>query len=78
MTLDYSCANNSAGGSLALHLGKQRQTHVVTGTGNWNGFRATAAGEFDLEKGEHQLVARSSGPINGFLADLRTVTLSPR
>ncbi len=78
VTLDYSCANNSAGGSLALHLGKQRQTHVVTGTGNWNGFRATAAGEFDLQKGEHQLVARSSGPINGFLADLRTVTLSPR
>ncbi len=78
VTLDYSCADDDAGGAIALQLGKQRQVHEVTGTGNWNGFRATAAGEFELAKGEHQLVARSSGRIDGFLADLRSVILSPR
>ncbi|MGY8688102.1 MAG: PVC-type heme-binding CxxCH protein, partial [Verrucomicrobiales bacterium] len=77
IALDFSCADGSAGNKLSLTLGDQRQTATIEGTGNWNGYRQTQIGTFELTEGTHELSARSEGSIRDHLIDLRNIILRP-
>ena len=77
VTLDYSCADNSAGNTAVVEVAGQTLSINVAGTGSWDDFRGVAVGTVKLPAGQSELVVRSSGPIKNALFDLRGVRLVP-
>jgi hypothetical protein len=77
VTLDYACANDTAGNSYVIQTGLQQLYGKVTGTGTWDQYRQVRVGELTLTAGEQRLTFRSSGKINGHLIDLRLIRLTP-
>ena len=77
VSIRFACDDGSAGNTLLLRVSGQRLAMTVPGTGTWDQYRDAVLGEFDLNAGEHELVARSQGSIQNFLIDIRTVVLKP-
>lgn len=77
ITLDYACADDVAGNRFVLQVAGQSAGGVVPGTGTWDEYSWHDVGVVQLEAGEHEVILRSDGPLQGSLMDLRSVILSP-
>lgn len=77
VTLDYACATEAAGNRFIIQVAGQSVGGVVPGTGSWDEYGWHDAGFVQLEAGEHELILRSDGPLQGPLLDLRGIVLSP-
>jgi putative membrane-bound dehydrogenase-like protein len=77
VSLEYACADASAGNSFILAIEQNRLNGKVTGTGNWETFRSERLGQVTLTAGRRELVVRSDGEPKGALMDLRSVRLRP-
>jgi putative membrane-bound dehydrogenase-like protein len=75
--LDWACANNSAGNLFVLQAAGERLTGKVAGTGSWDTYRQEKVGEINLPGGQHEVVFRSAGKIQGALIDLKSIKLVP-
>jgi hypothetical protein len=78
VVVDFSCDRRSSGNTLALQIVGQKEPLLfeVPPTRNWNAFQESNAGILEIDRaGEHELVARSHGPIRNLLMDLRRITL---
>jgi len=75
--LEWACDDSVAGNTYLLEVGDQRLTRRVEGTGGWNTYRREKVGDVELKPGRYRLGLRSSGPINGYLFDFKSVTLRP-
>ncbi|HEV7223783.1 MAG TPA: PVC-type heme-binding CxxCH protein [Pirellulales bacterium] len=77
VSLDYACADGTAGQTIAVEAAGGRVTGQVTGTGNWDTYRQKPLGRLELPAGKHELVVRPEGPLRGPLIDLKAVRLVP-
>jgi putative membrane-bound dehydrogenase-like protein len=78
VTLDYACADETAGNRFLIQIGEAKIGGVIAGTGGWDSYQWKGVGALYLTEGEHDLTFRSDGPIENFLLDLRGIILSPR
>jgi putative heme-binding domain-containing protein len=79
VTLEWACADDSAGNTYQIRVGNSVARHEVSRTGpNWATYQSIFVAEFKLPAGEHRLDIRPEGAIHGALFDLRSVTLTPR
>jgi hypothetical protein len=76
VSLDYACADNTAGNTILLEAGSATLAAKVPGTGSWDNYRRLNLGTLELSAGQQRLVFRSSGAISGALLDLREVRLN--
>jgi putative heme-binding domain-containing protein len=74
---DWACDDATAGNQWLLEIGDQRLTGTVSGTGDWSTYRREKVGEITLQPGRYRVGLRSYGRLEGFLFDLRSVTLRP-
>jgi putative heme-binding domain-containing protein len=77
VTLEYSCADNSAGNTVVVEAAGQSLTGQVASSGGWDRFRGMNLGTLKLAEGRGELVVRSSGPIKRALFDLGGIRLVP-
>ncbi len=70
VTIEYACANDSAGNSFVMRVADRSIRGRVGGTGAWSDYRSLFAGELTLGAGEHLLEFRPAGPVDGALMDL--------
>ena len=77
MTLEYSCADNSAGNTVVVESAGEALTGKVPGTGGWDKYRGWNLGTLKLAEGRNELLVRSSGTINRALFDLGGIRLVP-
>ncbi|MAT11117.1 MAG: dehydrogenase [Rhodopirellula sp.] len=75
--LDWAAPQNTAGNHFELTSGKSGFVGTVTATESWDDYQQKKIGSITLPTGTIQLTFTSSGPINGFLLDLRTLSLVP-
>jgi putative membrane-bound dehydrogenase-like protein len=80
ITLEWACADESAGNGYELRVGTRTIKNTVggTGAGTWSRYQSLFAGEADLKAGPERLELRPSGPPRGALLDLRAIVLTPR
>jgi putative membrane-bound dehydrogenase-like protein len=78
VTIDYACADDSAGNAFQMRIADRTIRGRVGGTGGWAHYRSLFAGEVKLPAGEHTLEMRASAPLQGALIDLRAIVLTPR
>src|SRR5690606_7867506 len=78
VTLDYACADETAGNRVIVEVAGTSTSGTVQGTGGWESYSNQQLGVLELPAGDHELTVRSDGPINGHLMDLRGVTLVPQ
>jgi putative membrane-bound dehydrogenase-like protein len=80
MSLEWACADESAGNELLLRVGGSTFVHVVAGTGagTWANYRTIFVTEISLPAGTHRLDVRPAGRVRSALLDLRAVRLTPR
>lgn len=78
VTLDYACADETAGNRVIVEVAGTSTSGTVQGTGGWESYSNQQLGVLELPAGNHELTVRSDGPINGHLMDLRGVTLVPQ
>jgi putative membrane-bound dehydrogenase-like protein len=80
VSMEWACAEDSAGNSFQIRAGERTITGKVgsTGIGTWANYRSIFVGELRLKSGTHRLEFRAAGPIRGTLLDLKAVVLSPR
>jgi putative heme-binding domain-containing protein len=77
VSLDYACADGTAGNRYRLEVAGQVLTGEIEGTGNWDSYRSTGIGTLDLPAGEIEVTMRSDGPLRSYLMDLRGIALRP-
>jgi len=77
VTLEYSCADNSAGNTAVIEVAGQTLTGEVASSGGWDRFRSWTIGTVRLPEGRSELGVRSSGPIRRALFDLGGIRLAP-
>jgi hypothetical protein len=77
VTLDFACAPDAAGNTLALSIAGQKLTFKVPSTGSWDNYRGQEIGSVKLDKSHVELTVSSDGPLRGALIDLRSVRLMP-
>ncbi len=75
--LDYACDDSTAGNSYVLEIGDAQITGTVAGTGNWDTYKQPRIGTLTLAVGQHRLVFRPAGKINGAMIDLRGIRITP-
>jgi putative membrane-bound dehydrogenase-like protein len=75
--LEWACDDSAAGNTYLLEVADQRLTGQVKGTGGWNSYHRETVGHVELKPGRYRLGLRSSGPIQGYLFDFKSVTLRP-
>ncbi len=80
VTMDWACADESAGNAFLIRVGNAtiRGAAGGTGAGTWANYRSIFLGEVTLPAGTHRLEFRAAGPVKGALLDLKSVTLTPR
>ena len=59
VSLEYSCAANSAGNTITPTLGDQTLSHQVQSTGTWDDYKKFKIGELNLPAGQVKLTARA-------------------
>jgi hypothetical protein len=77
VTVDYSCADDSAGNTAIVEVAGQTFSGKVEGTGGWDAFRGWNVTTVKLAAGTGELMVRSDGPIKRALFDVRSVRLVP-
>jgi putative membrane-bound dehydrogenase-like protein len=77
VTLEYSCADNSAGNTVVVEAGGESLSGKVASSGGWDKYRGWNLGNLKLAEGRNELLVRSSGPINRALFDLGGIRLVP-
>jgi putative membrane-bound dehydrogenase-like protein len=77
VTLEYSCADNSAGNTVVVEAGGESLSGKVASSGGWDKYRGWNLGTIKLPEGRNELLVRSSGPINRALFDLGGIRLVP-
>jgi hypothetical protein len=75
VSLDWACADSTAGNAYVLEAGTQRLTGKVESTGTWDAYRTARVGEIALTAGEQQITFRSARRIQGALIDLKGIKL---
>jgi putative membrane-bound dehydrogenase-like protein len=79
VSLEWACADDSAGNTYQIRVGDSVVRRVVGGTGaNWANYRSIFVEEVRLKAGDQRLDIRPAGPIRGALFDFRGLTLTPR
>ena len=78
ITLEWACADESAGNGYELRVGTRTIKGTVGGTGTWSRYQSLFAGEAELKAGTERLELRPSGAPRGALLDLRAIVLTPR
>jgi hypothetical protein len=73
--LDYACADEMQGNTLAVQAGGGQVAWKVEGTGSWDNYRGKEIGKLELPEGEVEMVVRADGAIRGALLDLRSIRL---
>jgi putative membrane-bound dehydrogenase-like protein len=77
VTLDFACAPDSAGNTLALSVAGQKLTLKVPSTSSWDSYQGHLLGTVELGSGPAEMTVASEGPIHGALLDLRSIRLVP-
>ncbi len=75
--LDWAAPQNTAGNKFELQVGDTGFAGIIKATDSWDDYRQNKIGTINLTAGNTQLVFSSAGPLNGFLLDLRAITLIP-
>jgi len=80
VSMEWACANESAGNTYELRANGKAIRGIVDGTGasTWSRYRSIFVGELPLPTGTHRLEFRPVGPVRNALLDLRAITLTPR
>lgn len=80
VSMDWACADESAGNGFLVRVGGTTLRGSVggTGAGTWANYRSLFVGEVTLPAGTHRLEFRPEGQVRNALLDLRAVTLTPR
>ena len=77
VSLDWACADNAAGNAFHLRIDDRTFRAVIGTTGSWATYRSLFLRELHLEPGDHRLDMSPVGPVNGALADVRFINLTP-
>ena len=75
--IDYACPDAAAGNVCKLSGAGQILKSSVTSTGSWDQYREIKIGAIQFAKGETSVQFGPAGDIQGWLLDLRSVTLRP-
>lgn len=75
--MDYACPEAAAGNPCKLSAAGKILKSSVTSTGSWDQYRKVKMGTIQLVKGEGSVQFGPAGNIQGWLLDLRSVTLRP-
>jgi putative membrane-bound dehydrogenase-like protein len=76
--LDWACAKDNAGQSIALDVGESSVlTLKVPSTGGWDTYRFAKVGEVQLAAGKQTVTMRAVGELRGALIDLKGIKLVP-
>ena len=75
--LDWAAPQDTAGNNFELTAGKSGFVGTITATESWDDYQQRKIGSITLPIGTIQLTFTSTGPLNGFLLDLRTLSLVP-
>jgi putative membrane-bound dehydrogenase-like protein len=80
VSMEWACADESAGNTFLVRSPGQTLSGTVggTGAGTWSRYRTIFLGELTFKPGVHRLEFRPDGPVRGALLDLRAVVLTPR
>ncbi len=80
VSMEWACADESAGNPLLLKVGPTTMRTAVAGTGSgtWANYRTIFLCEVTLPAGTHRLDIGPGGPLRNALMDLRAVVLTPR
>jgi putative membrane-bound dehydrogenase-like protein len=80
VSMEWACADESAGNLFVFRVGNQSKVCDVGGTGanTWANYRTIFLDEIALEAGIHRLEIRPVGEVHNALMDLRAVFLTPR
>jgi putative membrane-bound dehydrogenase-like protein len=80
VTMEWACANESAGNPYLVRVNGLSIGGEVggTGAGTWSNYRSIFLGEVALPVGKHRLEFRPAGPVRNAFLDLRAVVLTPR
>jgi hypothetical protein len=78
ITLEWSCAEESAGNDYELRVGPRTIKGTVGSTGSWTRYQTIFVGEVTLAVGKERLELRPGGAPRGALLDLRALVLTPR
>jgi hypothetical protein len=77
VSIDYACADETAGHLFVVETAGQRLGGKASGTGNWDTYRQVQLGHVELEAGRRQITVRAEPGLAGFLFDLKAVRLQP-
>ena len=77
LSLDWACADDSAGNTYQIRVDNITFRAVVGTTGSWANYRSLFLRELTLQAGDHRLDMSPAGPVNGALADVRSIALTP-
>jgi hypothetical protein len=75
--VDYACPDAAAENSCRLTYSNQTLRATVTSTGNWDEYRELNIGTLELVKGTASIQFGADAEIDGWLMDLRAITLRP-
>src|SRR5262249_13536555 len=78
ITIEWACADESAGNGYELRVGSRTHRTTAGGTGTWSRYRSIFVGEATLAAGTERLEIRPTSVPHGALFDLRAVVLTPR
>jgi putative membrane-bound dehydrogenase-like protein len=78
ITLEWACADESAGNGYELRVGSRTVKGTVGATGSWSRYQSIFVGEVTLGTGTERLEIRPIASPRGALLDLRAVVLVPR
>ncbi|WP_165244855.1 neutral/alkaline non-lysosomal ceramidase N-terminal domain-containing protein [Paludisphaera soli] len=77
VALEWACDDASAGNAYTLAMGRHTYRGVVPATGGWGVYRKASITNEVFHKAVHRIEIRPDGPLNGALADLRAIILTP-
>ena len=80
LSMEWACADESAGNRFRYQMGQQTRTSTVGGTAEntWSRYHTIFVDEVSLESGTHRIEIRPVGELHNALMDLRGLLLTPR
>ncbi len=77
VTMEWACPADTSGNNFLIQAEGAQLTGKVISTGSWDDYQQKRIGTLNLKAGRREVVVRSAGSINGYLFDLRSITLTP-
>jgi len=77
VSLNYACADSTAGNRFVLQIGEQKLMGKIDGTGTWDDYQEVEIGKVTLSAGRHYATFRSDGGVRGYLIDLKGIRFVP-